>query len=40
MELQKITNLLDNTTTQPSKFRTNNWIEIKDDEYETYKKNS
>ena len=31
MEYQKITNLLDNTTNQPSKFRANNWVEINDD---------
>ena len=28
MEYQKITNLLDTTSNQPSKFRTKNWIEI------------
>ena len=28
MEYQKIINLLDNTSNQPSKFRTKNWIEI------------
>ena len=26
MEKQKITNLLDNTSNQPSKFRTKNWV--------------
>ena len=31
MEYQKITNLLDNASNQPSKFRTKNWIEINDD---------
>ena len=31
MEYQKIINLLDNASNQPSKFRTTNWIEIKDD---------
>ena len=30
MEYQKITNLLDNTSNQPFKFRTKNWIEIND----------
>ena len=30
MEYQKIINLLDNTTNQPSKFRTRNWVEIND----------
>ena len=31
MEYQKIRNLLDNTSNQPSKFRTKNWIEINDE---------
>ena len=31
MEYQKITNLLDNTSNQATKFRTKNWIEINDD---------
>ena len=31
MEYQKITNLLDNTQNQPSKFRTKNCVEINDD---------
>ena len=31
MEYQKIINLLDNISNQPSKFRTKNWIEINDD---------
>ena len=31
MEYQKIINLLDNTTNQPSKFRTRNWVEINDE---------
>ena len=31
MEYQKITNLLDDTTNQPSKFRTRNWVEINDE---------
>ena len=31
MEYQKIMNLLDNASNQPSKFRTKNWIEINDD---------
>ena len=30
MEYEKIVNLLDNTSNQLSKFRTNNWIEIND----------
>ena len=28
MEYQKIINLLDNTPTQPSKFKMKNWVEI------------
>ena len=31
MECQKIANLLDTTSNQPSKFRTRNWVEINDD---------
>ena len=31
MEYQKKINLLDNTTNQPSKFRTRNWVEINDE---------
>ena len=31
MEYQKIANLLVNTSNQPAKFRTKNWIEINDD---------
>ena len=31
MEYQKITNLWDSASNQPSKFRTKNWIEINDD---------
>ena len=31
MECQKIINLLDDTTNQPSKFRTINWVEINDE---------
>ena len=30
MEYQKIINLLDNVSNQPSKFRTRNWTEIND----------
>ena len=30
MEYQKIINLLDDITNQPSKFRTRNWVEIND----------
>ena len=35
MEYQKITNLLDNASNQPSKFRTRKWTEI-NDESRTY----
>ena len=30
MEYQKTINLLDDTTNQPSKFRTRSWVEIND----------
>ena len=36
MEYQKIANLLDNETNQPSKFRTRNWIEINEESRGTY----
>ena len=36
MECQKIVNLLDNISNQPSKFRTKNWIEIIDESKATY----
>ena len=36
MEYQKIANLLDNTSDQPSKFRTRNWVEINNDSRGTY----
>ena len=36
MEYQKIANLLDNTSNQPSKFRTRNWVEINDNSRGTY----
>ena len=36
MEYQKITNLLDNASNQPSKFRTKNWVEVNDDSRGTY----
>ena len=36
MKYQKITNLLDNTPNQPSKFRTKNWVGITDDARGTY----
>ena len=40
MEYQKIINLLDDATNQPSKFRTRNWIEINNESRGTYKANS
>ena len=36
MEYQKIINLLDNASNQPSKFRTKNWIEINDQSRRVY----
>ena len=36
MEYQKIRNLLDNASNQPSKFRTRNWVEINDEPRGTY----
>ena len=40
MEYQKITNLLDNASNQPSKFKTKNWIEINDESRGIYNANS
>ena len=40
MEYQKIANLIDNTSNQPSKFRTKNWVEINDESRVTYNANS
>ena len=40
MEYQKISNLLDDVSSQPSKFRTRNWIEINDESRGTYTGNS
>ena len=40
MEYQKIINLLDNTTNQPTKFRTKDWIEINYDSRGIYNCNS
>ena len=34
MEYQKIVKLLDDTTNQPYKFRTRNWVEINDEQKE------
>ena len=39
MEYQKIANLLNTESNQPSKFRTRNWVEINDESRETYTKN-
>ena len=40
MEYQKIKNLIDGASNQPSKFRTKNWIEINDESRGTYNVNS
>ena len=40
MEYQKITNLLENASNQPSKFRTKNWVEINDESRGVYNVNS
>ena len=40
MQHQKILKLLNDTTNQPSKFRTKNWIEINDESGGTYNVNS
>ena len=39
MKYQKIANLLDNASNQPSKFRTRNWVEINDESRGTYTSN-
>ena len=39
MKYQKIANLLDNASNQPSKFRTRNWVEINDDARGEYSAN-
>ena len=36
MEYQKIINLLDDTTNQPTKFKTRNWFEINDESKRSY----
>ena len=36
MEYQKIANLLDNASNQPSKFRTKNWVEINNESRRVY----
>ena len=40
MEYQKIANLIDDTSNQPSKFRTRNLVEINDELRERYNVNS
>ena len=40
MEYQKKANLIDDTSNQPSKFRTKNWVEINDESRGTYNVNS
>ena len=40
MEYQKIANLIDDASNQPSKFRTNNWVKINDESRGTYNVNS
>ena len=40
MEYQKIANLIDDTSNQPSKFRTRNWVEINDESGGAYNVNS
>ena len=39
-EYQKIANLIDDTSNQPSKFRTRNWVEINDESRGVYNVNS
>ena len=40
MEYQKITNLLDNITNQPSKSRRRNWVKINDESQGKYDSSS
>ena len=40
MEYQKIANLIDDASTQPSKFRTRNWVDINDESRGAYNVNS
>ena len=40
MEYQKIANLMDDASNQPSKFRRKNWVEINDESRRTYNVNS
>ena len=39
MEYEKVAHLLDNTSNQPSKFRTKTWVEINDESRGTYSVN-
>ena len=39
MEYQKMANLLDDASNQPSKFRTRNWVKINDESRGTYTSN-
>ena len=39
MEYQKVINLFENTSNQPYKFRTRNWVEINDGSRGTYNTN-
>ena len=40
MEYQKIANLTDDVSNQPSKFRTKNWVDVNDESRGTYNANS
>ena len=40
MEYQKIINFFDNTTNEPAKLITKNWVETSDDSRGTYNSNS
>ena len=40
MEYRKIANLIDDTSNQPSKFRTRSWVEINDESRGAYNDNS
>ena len=40
MKYQKIANLIDDASNQPSKFKTKNWVEINDESRGTYKVNN
>ena len=39
MEYQKIANLIDDASNQPSKFRAKNWVELNDESRGTYSVN-